>query len=64
LKEFLLHTGERVLVEASPYDKIWGIGLSANDSGIDNPHNWHGLNLLGFALMEVRDLYTMHKMAF
>ena len=55
LKEFLLKTGNRVLVEASPVDKIWGIGLSADDKDIENPHKWQGLNLLGFALMEVRD---------
>jgi hypothetical protein len=55
LKEFLWQTDERVLVEASPHDKIWGIGLAANDTGVENPHNWRGLNLLGFALMEVRN---------
>ncbi|HEX9063368.1 MAG TPA: NADAR family protein [Clostridia bacterium] len=55
LKEFLLGTKNRVLVEASPYDKIWGIGKSADDEHINNPLEWKGLNLLGFALMEVRD---------
>ncbi len=55
LKNFLLGTGERVLVEASPYDQIWGIGLVQSAPGIENPHHWEGLNLLGFALMEVRD---------
>lgn len=56
LKEYLISTGEAVLVEASPYDKIWGIGMKWGDEGIENPKNWHGQNLLGFALMEVRDL--------
>ena len=56
LKTFLLNTGTRVLVEASPYDKIWGIGLSADQENIENPLTWNGENLLGFALMEVRDL--------
>lgn len=56
LKKFLLNTGNRVLVEASPYDRIWGIGMSADNSGIDNPLNWQGENLLGFCLMEVRDM--------
>ena len=54
LKEFLLSTGSRVLVEASPYDKIWGIGLSATDPNASNPAKWKGQNLLGFALMDVR----------
>ena len=55
LKDYLLKTKNRVLVEASPYDKIWGIGKSQHDPGVENPHNWDGENLLGFALMEVRD---------
>lgn len=55
LKYFLLSTKDRILVEASPYDTIWGIGLSAKSSNITNPHSWKGLNLLGFALMQVRD---------
>ena len=56
LKEFLLNTASRVLVEASPYDRIWGIGLTQDAEGIEHPMNWKGLNLLGFALMEVRDI--------
>lgn len=55
LKEFLLNTGDRVLVEASPVDKIWGIGLAADDPSAADPYKWQGLNLLGFALMCVRD---------
>jgi ribA/ribD-fused uncharacterized protein len=51
---FLLSTGDRVLVEASPYDRIWGIGMAATDPDVENPDTWKGLNLLGFALMEVR----------
>ncbi|MGG4607207.1 NADAR family protein [Providencia sp. Me31A] len=54
LKQFLLSTNERVLVEASPVDKIWGIGLAEDAENIENPLTWKGLNLLGFALMEVR----------
>jgi ribA/ribD-fused uncharacterized protein len=56
LREFLLNTGDRVLVEASPVDAIWGIGLAANDPRSEHPEQWRGENLLGFALMEVRDL--------
>jgi ribA/ribD-fused uncharacterized protein len=54
LRKFLIGTKDRVLVEASPYYKIWGIGMSADDN-VENPLSWKGLNLLGFALMEVRD---------
>jgi len=54
LREFLLGTSDRVLVEASPHDRIWGIGLVADDERATSPERWLGLNLLGFALMEVR----------
>lgn len=54
LREFLLGTGERVLVEASPVDRVWGIGLAADDEGAGDPERWRGPNLLGFALMEAR----------
>ncbi|MFE7774824.1 NADAR family protein [Streptomyces sp. NPDC057445] len=54
LREFLLATGDRVLVEASPMDRIWGIGLAADDERAHDPVRWRGLNLLGFALMEAR----------
>ncbi|MCD2527785.1 NADAR family protein [Providencia huaxiensis] len=54
LGQFLLSTNERVLVEASPVDKIWGIGLAEDAENIENPLTWKGLNLLGFALMDVR----------
>ena len=55
LGEFLINTGNRVLVEASPVDRIWGIGLDENHRDIEKPQNWRGTNLLGFALMDVRD---------
>lgn len=54
LKDFLMQTGNRVLVEASPVDKIWGIGLAEDDDKAQNPRQWQGLNLLGYALMVVR----------
>ncbi len=44
----------RVLVEASPLGRIWGVGLAADDPGVCDPHAWPGLNLLGFALLEAR----------
>ncbi|MEM8603308.1 MAG: NADAR family protein [Cyanobacteria bacterium P01_H01_bin.121] len=54
LQTFLWQTGDRILVEASPRDRIWGIGLTADDPRAEQPSHWPGLNLLGFALMQVR----------
>ncbi|MDR0672193.1 MAG: NADAR family protein [Zoogloeaceae bacterium] len=54
LGRFLDQTGNRILVEASPVDRIWGIGLAQEDKKANNPNLWRGLNLLGFALMQVR----------
>jgi ribA/ribD-fused uncharacterized protein len=54
LRGFLLGTRERVLVEASPRDPIWGIGLGASNPAARDPKKWRGRNLLGFALMEAR----------
>jgi ribA/ribD-fused uncharacterized protein len=55
LRSFLLATRRRVLVEASPLDRIWGIGLAADSEHATNPSEWRGLYLLGFALMEARE---------
>ena len=55
LKAYLMNTANRVLVEASPYDTIWGIGLTKDAKQVEDPNTWKGENLLGFALMEVRD---------
>lgn len=54
LRAYLAGTGEQVLVEASPMDRIWGVGLAAADPRAQNPQQWRGANLLGFALMKVR----------
>lgn len=54
LRNFLLSTNDKVLVEASPVDPVWGIGLAADDEHAKNPSQWRGKNLLGFALMAVR----------
>lgn len=54
MKRFLLSTTNKTLVEASPYDVIWGVGLSEDDNRILHERNWKGQNLLGIALMEVR----------
>lgn len=54
LRNYLLSTGDKILVEASPFDEIWGVGLAEDDPRITDPRQWKGLNLLGFALMAVR----------
>ena len=54
IKQKLLNTGNKILVEASPYDNIWGIGLSKGKAMTTTPDNWQGTNLLGKALMEIR----------
>lgn len=54
LGEYLRGTAARVLVEASPVDRVWGIGLARDDPRAPDPARWRGLNLLGFALMEAR----------
>ena len=47
--------GDKELVEASPYDKVWGIGMHWEDDGVEDKANWKGSNWLGEALMQVRD---------
>lgn len=54
LNEALRQTAGTTLVEASPYDRIWGVGLGENDPRILDPYQWRGQNLLGQALMEAR----------
>lgn len=54
LKKVILETGNRVIVEASPTDKEWGVALHFNDPAVENESNWKGKNLLGKVLMKVR----------
>ncbi|MGE0710142.1 MAG: NADAR family protein [Planctomycetota bacterium] len=54
MRAALLATGDKTLVEASPYDRIWGIGLRADDPRALDPSTWRGQNLLGQALELVR----------
>jgi ribA/ribD-fused uncharacterized protein len=54
LGAFLRATRDKVLVEASPRDRIWGIGMGASNPSARLPARWRGENLLGFALMQAR----------
>lgn len=55
LREALMDTGDRLIVEASPQDRIWGIGLHWDDNRCLDPKNWRGTNWLGETLTRVRD---------
>lgn len=54
--DILLSTGNKILVEASPYDKVWGVYMDQYHPDVCNPLLWRGENLLGFVLMQVRDM--------
>lgn len=60
LMDWLLATGDTVLVEASPRDTIWGIGMASSHADVECIGAWRGENLLGFALMEVRQRLREH----
>lgn len=55
LKDLLKATGNAVLAECAVKDRIWGIGLSMKDPDRLDKTKWKGQNLLGYALMQVRD---------
>lgn len=61
LLDFLLSTDDKILVEASPKDTVWGIGLDESSPEAIQPRKWIGENLLGFALMEVRDILLTNE---
>jgi hypothetical protein len=56
LKKILLSTGDAILAECSPYDRIWGIGRDLDDKRSLDVNQWRGQNLLGFTLMQVRSV--------
>ena len=61
LKELLLSTGDKTIVEASPEDTIWGIGLIYYDDRVLDESNWQGENLLGKAIMKVRKILNENR---
>lgn len=61
LKTTLLNTAKKILVEASPTDKIWGIGMSKSEALITPSNKWKGANLLGKLLTEIRDEFANEK---
>ena len=61
LLDFLLSTDDKILVEASPKDTVWGIGLDESSPEAIQPRKWIGENLLGFALMEVHDILLTNE---
>ncbi|KZN54773.1 NADAR family protein [Pseudoalteromonas luteoviolacea] len=61
LKAYLLGTSNRVIVAASPVDKIWEVGLAEDNSLIEDPKNWQGLNLLEYAIMVVREKFALEN---
>lgn len=54
-QQALLASGDKILVEASPTDRIWGVGLGLNNRDLYDESKWKGKNLLGKCLMEVRE---------
>ena len=56
LRQFLIDSGSRKFVECAPYDKIWGNGLNITQSLQSPEAMWEGTNLLGKAIMDVREM--------
>lgn len=62
LRAHMAASGEKMIVEASPEDRVWGIGLAKEDPRALDPSKWLGQNLLGIAIMRVRKLFTENEM--
>lgn len=60
LMQVLMDTDNAILVEASPSDRIWGVGMGPTDPRVNDITQWNGLNLLGKALMSVREALGVH----
>ena len=61
MRDFLLATDDKIIVEASPYDQIWGVGMGVDDPDICDPQKWRGRNLLGIVCMEVREALRLAR---
>lgn len=61
LREQLIETQDAILAECAVKDRIWGIGLSMNDPRRLDINQWKGQNLLGYALMMVREKYRKNE---
>lgn len=61
LKQILIDTGDKIIVEDSLQDVVWGIGLEKSHPDAVSPKKWLGTNLFGFALMEVRDVLNVKR---
>lgn len=62
--DHLMKTTDTLLVEASPLDKVWGIGLDAKTAEVTPIDNWKGTNWLGQCLTEVRETLEFAHMAY
>ena len=61
LANWLKLTNPMILVEAAADDRVWGIGMADSDADAQDPRRWNGENLLGFALMQVRERLVQGK---
>jgi ribA/ribD-fused uncharacterized protein len=60
LETMLIKTNDKIIVECSPYDKIWGNGMNITDTLKTPMDNWNGTNRLGKAIMRVRETLQLN----